>query len=85
MNLGSEGLMISPSPVMDLSKLSTARKLELMKSFIRERPKTGMKLKVGMHQYHPSEKRKQAFQLMNPNFNTSSKSKLSNSNSRTTL
>ncbi len=29
---------------MDLSKISTARKLELMKSYIRERPKSGVKM-----------------------------------------
>jgi hypothetical protein len=49
---------------MDLSKISTARKLELMKSFVREkRPKSAIKMK---QIYHPSEKRRQAFLLMNP-------------------
>ena len=34
------------SEMTDLSKLSTARKLELMKSFVRlDRPKTALKLK----------------------------------------
>lgn len=47
---------------MDLTKLSTARKLELMKSYVKDhRPKSGMKAA-----FHPSEKRKQAFLLMNP-------------------
>ena len=50
---------------MDLSKLSNARKLELMKSFVRlERPKTALKLKTA---YHPSARRKQTFKLVNPN------------------
>ena len=50
---------------MDLSKLSTARKLELMKSFVRlDRPKTALKLKTT---YHPSARRKQKFNLINPN------------------
>jgi hypothetical protein len=48
---------------MDLSKLTTARKLELMKSFLRERPKTAHKMQSA---YHPSQKRRQAFLLMNP-------------------
>jgi len=50
---------------MDLSKLSTARKLELMKSFVRlDRPKTALMLKTT---YHPSARRKQNFNLINPN------------------
>jgi hypothetical protein len=47
---------------MDLSKLSTARKLELMKSFVRERPKTSIK----QNPFHPSARKKQTFMLMNP-------------------
>ena len=51
--------------MMDLSKLSTARKLELMKTFVRlDRPKTAMKMKAA---YHPSARRKQTFNLINPN------------------
>ena len=50
---------------MDLSKLSTARKLELMKTFVRlDRPKTALKLK---QKFHPSERKKQVFNLINPN------------------
>ncbi len=42
--------------IMDLSKLSTARKLELMKSFVRlDRPKTALKLK---QTFHPSARKK---------------------------
>ena len=52
----------------DLSKLSTARKLELMKSFVRlDRPKTALKLK---QTFHPSARKKQAFNLINPNAQT---------------
>jgi hypothetical protein len=41
---------------MDLSKLSTARKLELMKTFVRlDRPKTALKLK---QTFHPSARKK---------------------------
>ncbi len=51
--------------IMDLSKLSTARKLELMKSFVRlDRPKTALKLK---QTFHPSVRKKQVFNLINPN------------------
>ena len=42
--------------IMDLSKLSTARKLELMKTFVRlDRPKTAIKLK---QTFHPSARKK---------------------------
>ena len=42
--------------IMDLSKLSTARKLELMKTFVRlDRPKTALKLK---QKFHPSARKK---------------------------
>jgi hypothetical protein len=42
--------------IMDLSKLSTARKLELMKTFVRlDRPKTALKLK---QTFHPSARKK---------------------------
>lgn len=51
--------------IMDLSKLSTARKLELMKTFVRlDRPKTALKLK---QTFHPSARKKQVFNLINPN------------------
>lgn len=44
------------SDIMDLSKLSTARKLELMKTFVRlDRPKTAIKLK---QTFHPSARKK---------------------------
>jgi hypothetical protein len=42
--------------------LSAARKVELVKSFVNDRPPT-RKLK---ETYHPSERRKQAFLLLNP-------------------
>ncbi len=47
---------VGGSDMMDLSKLSTARKLELMKSFVRlDRPKTAIKLK---QTFHPSARKK---------------------------
>ena len=58
------------SDMMDLSKLSTARKLELMKSFVRlDRPKTAIKLK---QTFHPSARKKYAFNLINPNASVTS-------------